>query len=224
MRHFPELRGHGAGVGGSRPWWGTEGTGSGAQAVEEHLKQQLCREKRPCPAKSSLFIITMIRNVHIPAKPVGHTVTKEPAPLEQEGSGLFQCIGSNSRDREVVGGKNKMPSLYSEFTVAGPEQDLAFSAHPQYRDGRRRPEVPGNWVNWRHLGSEADWLSSRNMMILQAMGQRATGRSARTEHWLAPQAPTQQLGMVHTTLGPSVKLFSPGWSTPQQLCGLQPVA
>lgn len=69
---------------------------------EEHLKQQLWREERPCHAKSSLFIVTIIRNVHIPAKPVGHTVTKEPATLEQEGSGLFQHVGSNSWYREVV--------------------------------------------------------------------------------------------------------------------------
>lgn len=62
-----------------------------AQAAEEHLKQQLWRErKRPLHAKSSLFIITIIRNVHIPAKPAGHAFTKEPATREQEGSGPFQ--------------------------------------------------------------------------------------------------------------------------------------
>lgn len=75
--------------------WGSRAGGISETAALE-------RGKRPCHAKSSLFIITIIRNVHIPAKPVGHTVTKEPATLEQEGSGPFQHVGSNSWYREVV--------------------------------------------------------------------------------------------------------------------------
>lgn len=41
--------------------------------LEERLKQQLWREKRPFHAKSSLFLIATITNVHTPAKPAGHT-------------------------------------------------------------------------------------------------------------------------------------------------------
>ena len=62
--------------GDSRSPWGWGGGCLGAQAGEERLTQQLWREKRPFPGKFSLFISTVMRNVHIPAKPAGHTLAK----------------------------------------------------------------------------------------------------------------------------------------------------
>lgn len=107
---LPGSRGTGPGEGPGGGWlWGS--------GLEEHLKQQLWREKRPFHAKSSLFIIAIITNVHIPAKPAGHTLTKEPAALGQEGSGLFRPVGSNSCYGEAVQRKSKMTSLYCEFPV-----------------------------------------------------------------------------------------------------------
>lgn len=46
------------------------------------------REATPLPCKV-LFVSHHIRNVHSPAKPAGHTLTKGPAMLKQEGSRLF---------------------------------------------------------------------------------------------------------------------------------------
>lgn len=75
--------------------------GQGGGLAPGHLKQQLWRENRPFHAKSSLFIITIIRNVHMAAKPVGHTFTKGPAILGQEGSGPFQPVCSDSWDGDA---------------------------------------------------------------------------------------------------------------------------
>lgn len=53
-----------------------------------------------------------------PSKTSGsHTLTKEPAALGQEGSGLFRPVGSNSWCGEAVQRTSRMTSLYCELPV-----------------------------------------------------------------------------------------------------------
>lgn len=126
----------GAGSGGAGPGEGWGWASPRALAVEEHLKQQLWREETPLPCKVLFVYHHHYWKCAHPSKTSGSHIYKRACHTGAGGFWAFSAdVGSNSWGREVVQGKDKMTSLYSELTELSRIASLIPCSPPRLRGG-----------------------------------------------------------------------------------------
>lgn len=97
------------------------GTGPGGSGWGGMSETAALERETPFPAKSSLFINTIMRNVHIPAKPAGHTFTNEPG---ERGEGSWGLVSPQAL---IPGSGNCPVKEQGHFTVQPVPRTVSLS-------------------------------------------------------------------------------------------------